>query len=151
MATTVTDPYSILAGAIEQVVAFEFDDEQYLTFRHDRLHASVGTDGRTYVGVFPTAEDTARLELGLSVTIQFYGAYQADVDPFQQVDPRVITNKAERLRQALAKARITGMQQVWYFDVVATRYPPDATGNMTRFEMVVTSRGNNSALLETSA
>jgi hypothetical protein len=150
MATTVTDPYSILAGAIEQVVRYEFDDEQFLDFRHDRLHASVGADGRTYVAVFPTAEDTRGIEHRLSATIQFYDGYKADVDPFQQVDPRIITNKAARLRQALAKARVTGMPQVWFFDVDATRYVPDATGNISRFEMVVSTRGNNDALVETA-
>jgi hypothetical protein len=149
--TVVTDPYTLLANALEVVIQTEFSDIQYLIIRHDRLHASLGTDGRTYVGIYPEVEETRGIELVGQCTIQFFDPYKADIDPQQQVDPRIIANKAERLRRALASARITGDAGVWYFDVVMTRYTTDATGNKSRFEMTVQSRGNNSALIETTA
>jgi hypothetical protein len=148
--TVVTDPYTILANALEVVIETEFSDLPFLTIRHDRLHASLGADGRNYVGIYPDVEETRGIELVGQVTIQFFDPYKADIDPQQIVDPRVIANKAERLRRALAKARITGAAGVWYFDVTMTRYTNDATGNKSRFEMTVQSRGNNSALVETT-
>ena len=150
MATTVTDPYTVLADAIEDVVMAEFDDEAFLVFKHDALHESLGTDGKTYVGVSPEDEQTFNIELQIAVRLQFYMPYIADVDPFQEVDPRIITNKAERLRQALGRARIVATGDVWYFDVDRTTYPKDATGNKSRFEMSIVGRGNNSGLVETT-
>ena len=150
MPTTVTDAYTVMANAIETVVAAEFSDDSTLIIKHDRLHGSVGSDGRTYVGISPEREPTFDLELQIEVLIQFYGGYKADVNPFQEVDPRVITNKAERLRQALGAIRIVGTSNVWYFDVDSVSYPPDATGNKSRFEMSIIGRGNNSGLIETT-
>lgn len=150
MATIVTDPYSQMADAIEAAVLTEFDDLTYLTVVHDRIHESLGSDGRYWVGISPDDEPSGGIDMSITATIQFYGPFHPDVDPFQQVDPRDITNKAERLRRALADVRTTGTPHVWFFDVVTTRYPEDATGNKTRFEMTVTGRGNNSGLVETT-
>jgi len=149
MATTVTDPYTILADAIEVVVRNEFDDESFLTFRHDRLHESLGSDGNLYVGVSPEVERTQGIDMFQQVLIQFYGGFHPDVDPYQEIDPRIIANKAERLRRALARARVVATSEVWFFDVLDTNYPSDATGNKTRFEMRIQGRGQNSALVET--
>lgn len=149
--TVVTDPYSILAEALETIITTEFADEPYLIFRHDRLHESLGSDGRTYAAVSPDEDEARNIESVMNATIQFYGPFKTEVDPQQQVDPRLITNKAERLKRALEQARVSvASQYIWYFDVTRTRYPEDATGNKTRFEMHIQSRGNNTALIETT-
>lgn len=151
MPTTVIDPYSILAEAIEVVLATEFSDIAYLNIVHDRLHESVGHDGKTWVGISPVSERTRGIDMYQTVLVQFYSPFTPDVDPWQQVDPRPMTNKAERLRVALSRARVIGQPEVWFFDVDDTVYPNDATGNKTKFEMTITGRGQNSALVETTA
>jgi len=147
MARTVTDPYSQLANVIEQVIRAEFNDEQYIEVIHDRLHESLGSDGQLHVGISPDEESTGGIEMDTTILIQFYGPFQPDVNPFQSFDPRIITTKAERLRQALSEVRTVGTPQVWFFDVTMTRYPSDATGNKTRFEMTVAATGNNTSYL----
>lgn len=149
MATQVTDAFSELALIIENVVLDEFDDETYLIFNRDRIHESVGSDGRLYVAISPEIDRDEDIELLMEVTIQFYDAYSLEIDPMQTVDPAVITNKAERLRRALAAVRTTGTSHLWFFDVINTRYPNDPTGNKSRFEMTLRARGNNSGLIET--
>ncbi len=149
MPTTVVDPYSVLADIIKTVVLMEFSDITGLFFEHDHLHESLGSDGKTWVAVSPVAERTSNIDMYQEVLIQFYGPFNADVDPFQKVDPRIISNKAERLRRALRSVRTVGTSGVWFFDVEDTSYPRDATGNHTRFEMRVVGRGQNSALVET--
>lgn len=149
MATVVTDPYTEMAGVIEEAVRSEFDDEPFLSVVHDRIHESLGSDGQTWVGISPEDEPSSGVDMTISTLIQFYGPFLPDVNPQQQVDPRAITNKAERLRRALASRRTTASPHLWFFDVTMTRYPNDATGNKTRFEMTVVGRGNNSGLVET--
>ncbi len=150
MPTTVIDPYTLMANAIETVAMAEFSDEPFLVFHHDAIHESLGSDGRTHVAVSPETQPTRNIELEIEVRLQFYGPYTPDVDPFQTVDPRVITVKAERMRQALGAARIMATGEVWYFDVDTTSYPADPTGNKSRFEMTLIGRGNNSGLVETT-
>lgn len=149
MATIVTDPFTELSTAIENAVLDEFDDELYLSFQYDRLHESLGSDGRLYVAVSPETEPADNIELRVEATLQFYDHYNLEIDPRQAVDPRMITNKAERMRRALSEIRTTGTPYLWFFDVVNTRYPNDPTGNKTRFEMTIVARGGNAGLLET--
>lgn len=147
----ITDPYSVIATALEQVIAMEFTDETYLEFKYDRIHESLGFDKRTHVAVSPEGELTGGVDLTVEVLLQWYGPYSPDVDPNQQVDPRVITQKAERLRRAISTVRVSaGNDHVWYFDVVRTSYPIDPTGNKSRFEMTIVGRGQNSGLVETT-
>lgn len=143
----VSDPYSQMAAAIETAVLTEFDDEQYMTVVHDRLHESLGSDGTTWVGISPEDEPSGGIDMTIVALVQFYGAFVPDVNPEQRVDPRAVTNKAERLRQALGEVRTIGTPEVWFFDITGTRYPNDATGNKTRFEMTVVGRGQNSGFL----
>ena len=149
MATEVTDPYTILANAIEEAVLNEFDDETYLTFHHDRLHESLGSDARTYCAISPETEPSDNIELRVEALLQWYGPYKLEINPKQEVDPRIITNKAERMRRCLEKIRTVASSEMWFFDVVTTRYPNDPTGNKSRFEMTIVGRGQNSGLVET--
>lgn len=150
MARVTTDPYTIMANVVEQVILDEFDDETYMNVLHDRIHESLGSDGQLWIGLSPVSEPTTGIDMTIELLIQFYGPFIADVNPAQMFDPRTTTNKAERLRQALSESRTIGQSKVWFFDVTNTSYPSDATGNKTRFEMTVVGRGNNSALVETT-
>lgn len=146
--TDVVDAYSLVANILEEVILDEFADEPYLSVRHDRVHESVGVDGRTYVGISPEDENNYNIETRLSILIQFYGPWKEAVDPLQIVDPREITNKAERMKQALQSVRTVGLGIAWFFDVVNVRYPIDPTGNKSRFELGIVVRGNNTGLIE---
>lgn len=149
MATTVVDPFTELATIIENAVLNEFDDEPYINFVHDRIHESLGSDGSLWIGFSPEAEPSNDIELRVEATLQFYDKYNLEINPTQSVDPRTVTNKAERMRRALEAVRTVGTPHTWYFDVTTTRYPNDPTGNKSRFEMTIVARGNNSGLVET--
>lgn len=147
----ITDPYSIMANALEQILTNEFgSDSPAPIIQHDRIHESLGFDRRDYIGISPEREPAIGLETRIEALIQYYGGYSTEVDPLQIVDPRIITNKAERLRRAIQAAQVVANDQLWYLDVVAVDYPNDATGNKSRFEMRVLGRGNNSAIVETT-
>lgn len=148
--TVVTDSYSTVANIIESVVLAEFADDPSLIVRHDRIHESVGVDLQNRVGISPEEETESGYESRMMILIQFYGPWYEDVDPLQVVDPRLITNKAERLKQALQNSRTVGMPEAWFFDITNVRFPNDPTGNKSRFEMGVSVRGNNTGLIETS-
>lgn len=149
MATQVTDPFTELALVVENAVLDEFDDETYMIFNRDRIHESVGSDGHLYVAISPDIDRDDRVELTMEFTLQFYDSYNLEIDPTQTVDPSLVTNKAERMRRALAAVRTIGSEHLWFFDVINTRYPSDPTGNKSRFEMTIRARGNNSGLIET--
>jgi hypothetical protein len=85
--------------------------------------------------------------------VRFYGIYQKIVDPNLPVDPRIVANYAERFRRALQDAVVstTGVDAMWYFQLVDIEYPRDPTGNRTRFVARLRAWGNNSALVETTA
>lgn len=145
-----SDPYTKLANILEQVILSEFQaEEPYLNLRHDRCHESLGSDGRLYVGISPGDRYYFDIEEQMVALIQWYGPFEAKVDPNQQIDPRLITAKADKLKNALAAVRTTAFPELWYFDILSLRFPNDATGNKTRFEMEVIGRGNNTGLIET--
>lgn len=136
---------------IKALVEAEFATENFKV-ANDRLHGSLGHD-RTRLGCFPGREVASPANyqvLETEVLFQFYGKYTKDVDPEQKVDPEKVEGYAERFRQALEKGNSPGTRAVWYFDVLEIAYPPDPTGNMTRFEARVLARGENSNLVETT-
>jgi hypothetical protein len=149
MATEVTDPFTELALVVEDVVLTEFDDEPYIRFVRDRLHESLGSDGNVYVGLSPNDDNADNIDMRMEMLLQFYDTYNLEIDPRQHVDPTRATNKAERLRRALADVRTTGSPHLWFFDVIRTSYPQDPTGNKSRFEMTINAWGNNTGLIET--
>jgi hypothetical protein len=151
MPRVVIDPYTQLANAIETALVAEFSDIAYLQFHHDRLHESLGADGITHVAVSPEMDTAERAgTLAHQVYIQFYGPFVAETNPHQEADPREITTKAERARQALQDIRTLGLPEMWFFDVMEIAYPNDATGNKTRFEMTIRAWGNDTGLVETT-
>jgi hypothetical protein len=149
MPTEVIDPYATLADILVDAIEEEFSDLEYLNVKHDRLHESISVDGRVHVGISPEDQEPVNVQLGIGVLIQFYMPYEKMVNPAQEVDPRVITMMAERLRVCLQKHRTTATGEVWFFEVGTVRFPKDGTGNKTRFEARITGTGNNMGLIET--
>lgn len=144
-------PSTETRAVIKALVEAEFAAEGFKV-TNDRIHASLGHD-RTRLGCFPGRETTFaanQLVLETEVVFQFYGKYNKDVDPEQKVDPAQVEGYAERFRQALENGNSPGTRAVWYFTVQEIAYPPDPTGNMTRFEARVLARGENSNLVEST-
>jgi hypothetical protein len=142
-----------IAEAIIAVFNAEFAAEQ-ITMIPDRLHESLGLE-RVDVGIspledYPNSGNAIMQETW--VEIRFYDIWKKEISPNTQMNPYRITAFAERLKNALRVPAATPRTgQVWYFDVRRTQYPPDPTGNSTRFHMTIRAFGDNPALIETTA
>ncbi len=149
----VTSAYEIIAEALATIITNEFTDLG-LAVLHDNLHESLGRDRRE-CGIAPI-EDGVPMSNGLVletlVEVRFYDFWTQEISPTTVVDPRTITNYAERFRRAVQAGRAStpGTGTMWYFDVRRITYPPDPTGNKSRFHAQVRGYGNNSALVETA-
>lgn len=144
-------PYAEVAEALKAIIDAEYAPEGY-TAIHDNLHPAVGQEG-TRIGIAPEEESPRggnMVQQDTVVTVKFYRRWDADVDPTKKVDPRVISEFADRFRNALRNASTPGTSKVWYFNLTRLVYPNDPTGNKTRFEATVTAYGNNAALVETT-
>ncbi len=153
MPTVATSAYEVIADALATVINAEFTDLGIVVI-HDRLHESLGRKRRE-VGIAPV-EDSIPMKNGLVLEtlaeIRFYDFWTQEISPETAVDPRIITNYAERLRRSVkaASAAQVGTGVMWYFDVRRVQYLSDPTGNATRFHAQVRGFGNNTALVETS-
>jgi hypothetical protein len=150
----VPSQYTIAANGLVQIITTAFTAEGVVPV-HDELHESLGEEQR-YVGVSidergdaPMARNRTAQETWLKV--QWFEQWTKEVDPHQQKDPRVITELAHRLQQAIASATLTYSGDFWYFNWEGTTYPRDPVGNKTRFIMLVRSFGNNAGLVETGS
>lgn len=146
--------YSVIATALEQIIATEFEPEGFTAIR-DNLHESLGLD-RTDIGIAPIEErpwDRAGVAQEVMVEVRFYDLWTKEISPTTIVDPARITGFAERFRDAVRRQQATdpGSGRVWYFDVVRIQYPNDPTGNKTRFHATIRAYGDNSGLVETRA
>lgn len=145
-------PYAQAAEALKVIIDTEFAPELY-TAIHDNLHPAVGRDG-TRIGIAPE-EEAARagnmIMNDIIITVKFYRRWDDQVDETKKVDPRPITELAERFRQAVRDNDQIGTDSLWYFNVVRVRYPNDPTGNKSRFEADLIAYGSNSALVETTS
>lgn len=147
---SVTSPETQARQTLITVLQTEFAPEGFNVVS-DRLHGSVGWNG-TRIGVSPVQSVTMTRDnqvLMPELLVQFYGKWNKEINPDQQVDPAKIENFAERFRRALEDSdpRTT---YVWFFRLRRINYPPDPTGNITRFEATVEAFGQNSALIETT-
>jgi hypothetical protein len=143
-------PYAQAADRLKTIIDAEFAPETY-TAIHDNLHPAVGQEG-TRIGIAPEAEEARpgrAIENDISITVKFYRRWDAQVDENKKVDPRVISEFAERFRAAIRDNNEVGTDSLWYFNLVRIRYPRDPTGNVTRFEADIIAYGTNSALTET--
>lgn len=149
----VTSAYEVIADALKSIIDAEFAPEGIEAI-HDNLHESLGLERRE-CGIAPI-EDAIPMSNGLVketfVEVRFYDFWKREITPTTVVDPRIITNYAERFRRAVhaARANQVGTGIMWYFDVRRVQYPNDPTGNKTRFHAQVRGYGNNSGLVETT-
>jgi hypothetical protein len=150
-----TSSYEQCANALKTIIDTEFAAEGLVAI-HDELHESLGSQG-TVIGISTDERgDVVNAANGLVletwIQVRFQGGYNLQVNPSQTVDPRIITNYAERLRRAIRTANSPhfGTSQAWYYQITEIRYPRDPTGNKTRFFATIRAYGNNSALVETT-
>lgn len=148
------NPYEVVATALKEIIDTEFAPES-ITAVHDRVHESLGLR-RVSVGIAPLRDvpsDIGAVAGNIWVEIRFYDLWEKKVDPEQAVNPFKITMYNERLKKAIQRSQASypGTNEVWFFDWQGTEFPPDPTGNSTRFHMTVRSWGENTALNETSA
>lgn len=146
-------PFEAVAQAVIAVFNNEFASEQFVMIP-DRLHESLGRS-RVDVGIHPVEDVVNGRDAVVQETfveVRFYDLWKQEISPETQVNPYRITGFAERFRDALRRAKATdpGTGQVWYFDVRRTAYPPDPTGNSSRFHMTIRAFGNNAGLIETT-
>jgi hypothetical protein len=143
------DPYTLVANALEAIITNTFG----IVPVHDKIHVSLGFQAPV-VGIAPLREDPTpsdRVVQETYVEIRYFDRWNKDINPYQTVDPRLITAKAEQLRAAINTYEFSGSGTVWFFHVEGTDYPDDPTGNKTRFVMTIKAWGNNAALVETTA
>lgn len=140
-----TAPETLARQALINVLATKFAPVEV---RSDRLHASLG-DEFPVIGVYPertAPEPRNSYQNEFQLAVQYFNQYEKKVDRQQTVDPAVIEDLAEKFRATL-KAADPKTGAVGYFELSRIEYPPDPTGNMTRFVAYVTAYGNNSALV----
>lgn len=145
--------YALSAAALEQIINNEFSASEGVVATHDKPHEALGYNGPV-VGIFPNFDQpNSRTTVAEEayVEVRYYDQWDKQIDPAQAVDPRIITEKAFRLKRAIKSANVHLGGNMWFFNVERTEYPDDPTGNKTRFHMLIRAWGNNPALAETSA
>lgn len=145
------DSYTTVAAILEQAIATEFAAE-HIVARHDKLHESMGLDA-VEVAIYPLFKQPGSRNKAIMETfvmVQFFGIYEKMVDPTQQVDPRLITQWADRFERKVESVQgsASGSNEVWFFEVVRTDFPDDPTGNKTRFQTTIKATGDNTALIQ---
>jgi hypothetical protein len=146
----VTSPSTQMRLELIDLLEEEFTSEAFPVVS-DRLHPSLGYT-ETMIGVYPVREahSTVGNVLEIEVMVQFYAYWEKKVDNFQQADPALIENFAERFRRRLQTANSPGTPHMWFYYIEDITYPPDPTGNITRWEARILGRGNNSEIIETT-
>jgi hypothetical protein len=147
---TLTAPETQARTALNTLITRTFSAEGF-PVANDRLHGSLGSEG-TRIGISPVQSRPRTgnsYALRMEILVQFYGKWNKEINPNQKVDPAKIEGFAERFRQAL-RTGDPDTSSVWYFSLDRMSFPPDPTGNITRFEATIEALGNNTALLETT-
>jgi hypothetical protein len=148
---TVTPPITIARDTLLALLTTEFTADGFL-ITGDKLHKSLGHDGQTRIGVSPIQEIPWQKDNNvalISLLVQFYGAWEARIDPELQVDPDAVEVYAERFKRRL-QGNDPDVATAWYFNLADIVYPEDPTGNITRFEAKVTTYGTNTSLVATT-
>lgn len=152
---SVTAQTTAIRAAIKSIIAAEFSVELASDDWHlwdDKLHRALGEDGN-YFGTSPNSESPWARDnqvLQTDILVQFYGKWDKEVDPKQQVDPAIVETYSERLKRRIRSTGDNPTSHGWYFNLIRVDYPDDPTGNKTRFEAILQGYGNNSVLVETT-
>jgi hypothetical protein len=131
------------------IVEAEFSAEG-LIVTNDKLTRAAGKDGETVAAVYPEAEYERPgqvIELVVPVVLQIYMAYEAEPDETIQVDPGVIEDYGDRLREAFRTQSSGNTGDMWFLRLTRIDYPDDPTGNKSRLEAQIEGYGNNQASL----
>ena len=129
----------------------EFAAEGWVT-EDDWLHPSLGHTG-TRMACYPEAQapnGNYGLVLDTEVHFQFFGYYDREIDPEQAVSPAVVEQYAERFMRRLQSGNSPSTQYMWYLNLLDLTYPPDPTGNKTRFVARIAVRSGDPSLVETT-
>ena len=146
--------YAIAAEAVKQMIDTEFAAEQ-ITCIHDELHEALGSDdvGGSIAGVSLIRQTPApgnRTAMHTLIQVQFFDGWDKEIDPTQEVDPRIIDGYHARLLHRIQSTNVTASGDHWFFQWEGTEFPRDPTGNKTRFVMTIRAWSNNAALIETT-
>lgn len=131
------------------IVEAEFTAEG-LTVAHDKLPRAAGKDGATVAAVYPEAEYERAgrvIELVVPVVLQIYMAYEAEPDETIVVNPTIIEDYGDRLRDAFRTQSSGNTGDMWFLRLQRIDYPDDPTGNKSRLEARIEGYGNNQASL----
>lgn len=144
--------YSQAADVLKIILDATYAPEGIVA-EHDDIHESLGWNGPR-VGINPeTRGDVVRPNMLVQETwieVKFYGMWRKEITPETAVDPREITELAERFRRAIEASNAPSTSSLWYFNLVQISYPRDPNGNRSRFVALIRAYGNNASLVETS-
>lgn len=142
------EPETLVRQRIADVLEAEFTalEPPEITVENDKLPRAAGHDGRHRVAVYP--EDTFEVPrdvnvLDIEVTLQFYMAFEPEINEDQAVDPAIIEAIAGRIRRAFAGQLSGTTNDLWFLRLQRITYPDDPTGNKTRLEARFTARAAN--------
>lgn len=141
--------YTIAANALAAICENTFPT---IPVVHDRVHEAVGYKGPR-IGIAPIRQpmnSRNKLVQETWIEIRYMGQWNKEITPDQTVDPRIVTEAAEALLNAIRMTDVTASGEMWYFNVEQVEYPPDPTGNHTRFYVTLRAWGNNASLVETT-
>lgn len=133
---------------IKTILETEFAADGLVVY-HDRITSALAAE-KTVAGVSPLRSEERNTDantLEIRVLVQVYKRFDPQIDPRQRVDPSIIEGWADRFRVACKTQNGINQPGAWYFRVNRITYPPDPTGNITRFEAECLGFGNNSAAL----
>jgi hypothetical protein len=143
---TVVAPETVARQKLQEILQTVFAPDGFQVLM-DKLDASQGQSG-VRIGISPVvsapAPNNEKL-LNMSILVQFYGKWKAEVNPNMKVDPITVETYAERFREGILN-NDPKTNQVWYFRVLSITYVDDPTGKKTRFEANVLAIGSNPAI-----
>lgn len=131
------------------IVEAEFAAEG-LTVANDKLPRAAGKEGVAVAAVYPEAEYERPglvIELVVPVVLQIYLAYDAEPDETIVVDPTVIEDYGDRLRDAFRTQSSGNTGDMWFLRLTRIDYPDDPTGNKSRLEAQIEGHASNYASL----
>lgn len=142
-----TPPETQVRARVKAIFAATFAAEGWEA-ADDKLTRAAGKDGVTQAACYPEAarERFGAVEmLDIPVVLQLYLAYTAEPDENIVVDPTIIEGYAGRLRTAFRTQSSANDPDFWSLRLQRIEYPPDPTGNISRFEAYILGAGQNEA------
>lgn len=147
-----TSSYTQASEVLKQIIDATYAAEGYVAI-HDDIHEALGRNG-VRIGINPADQGDVvganALVQETWIEVKFYGQWRDEITPETVVDPRIITEFAERFRRSIKASNAPASDVLWYFNLRQISYPRDPTGNRTRFVARLQAYGNNASLVETT-